>query len=176
MTPVTDATTGPHQHYADVYRRSIDDPEGFWLEAAGAIEWSRPPTRALDDAAAPLYRWFPDGTLNTAANCLDRHVAAGHGDRTAIIYDSAVLGTVEHISYAELTDRVASFAGVLQELGVGHGDRVVIYLPMTPEAPIAMLACARLGAVHSVVFGGFSPGALRSRIDDAETRTVHGIG
>ncbi|MGD6980780.1 AMP-binding protein [Citricoccus zhacaiensis] len=172
MTPAAHATTGPDHDYAEVYRRSIDDPEGFWLEAARAIDWSRPPTRALDGAAAPMYRWFPDGTLNTAANCLDRHVAAGHGDRTAIIYDSAVLGTVEHISYAELTDRVATFAGVLRELGVGRGDRVVIYLPMTPEAPVAMLACARLGAVHSVVFGGFAPRELATRIDDARPKVI----
>jgi propionyl-CoA synthetase len=172
MTPGADATTGPHDTYADVYRRSIDDPEGFWLEAAQAIQWTTAPTRALDDSAAPLYRWFPDGRLNTAANCLDRHVAAGHGDRTAIVYDSAVLGTVEHISYAELTDRVAAFAGVLRELGVGHGDRVVIYLPMTPEAPVAMLACARLGAVHSVVFGGFAPKELATRIDDARPKVI----
>ena len=158
--------------YADVYRRSLDDPEGFWLEAAAAIEWTVPPTRALDDAAAPLYRWFPDGRMNTAANCLDRHLAAGHGDRTAIIYDSAVLGTVEHISYAELTDRVARFAGVLRAQGVGAGDRVVIYLPMTPEAHVAMLACARIGAVHSVVFGGFAARELAVRIDDARPAAI----
>jgi propionyl-CoA synthetase len=172
MTTGADATTEPHDTYADLYRRSIEDPESFWLEAAQAIQWGTAPTAALDGTAAPLYRWFPGATLNTAANCLDRHVAAGHGDRTAIIYDSAVLGTVEHISYAELTDRVARFAGLLRDLGVGHGDRVVIYLPMTPEAPIAMLACARLGAVHSVVFGGFAPKELATRIDDARPKVI----
>ncbi|MGO1885422.1 MAG: AMP-binding protein [Citricoccus sp.] len=158
--------------YASVYRRSVEDPEGFWLEAASAIDWIEPPTRALDASSAPLYRWFPDGRMNTAANCLDRHVEAGHGERTAIIYDSAVLGTVEHISYAELTDRVARFAGVLRDQGVGAGDRVVIYLPMMPEAHVAMLACARIGAVHSVVFGGFAAKELAVRIDDARPTAI----
>lgn len=158
--------------YAAVYRRSLEDPEGFWLEAAAAIDWIEPPTRALDDTAAPLYRWFPDARMNTAANCLDRHVAAGHGARTAIIYDSAVLGSVEHISYAELTERVARFAGMLRARGVGPGDRVVIYLPMTPEAHVAMLACARIGAVHSVVFGGFAARELAVRIDDARPKAI----
>jgi propionyl-CoA synthetase len=158
--------------YASVYRQSIEDPEGFWLSAATAIDWAEPPSRALDDSRAPLYRWFPGATLNTAVNCLDRHVQAGNGERTAIVYDSAVLGTVERISYAQLTERVARFAGVLRDLGVGHGDRVVIYLPMTPEAHVAMLACARLGAVHSVVFGGFAARELAVRIDDAQPTVI----
>ena len=170
MTPT--ATPGSPETYADTYRRSIDDPEGFWLEAARAVDWETAPTRALDDSAAPLYHWFPDGTLNTAANCLDRHVEAGHGDRTAIVYDSAVQGEVERISYVELTERVARFAGALRSLGVGRGDRVVLYLPMTPEAPVAMLACARLGAVHSVVFGGFAAKELAARIDDARPKVI----
>ncbi|MGW9551651.1 AMP-binding protein [Citricoccus zhacaiensis] len=164
--------TQPSESYESVYRRSIEDPERFWLEAAAAIDWTEPPTRALDDAGAPIYRWFPGARLNTAVNCLDRHVAAGHGERTAIIYDSAVLGTVERISYADLTDRVARFAGALVSLGVGRGDRVVIYLPMTPEAHIAMLACARIGAVHSVVFGGFAARELAARIDDAKPTVI----
>ncbi|QCU77797.1 propionyl-CoA synthetase [Citricoccus sp. SGAir0253] len=172
MTPDADAPPATPTGYEAVYRQSLEDPEAFWLRAAGAVEWTAAPTRALDDSAAPLYRWFPDGRLNTAVNCLDRHVAAGHGGRTAIVYDSAVLGTVEHISYAELTDRVARFAGVLRDLGVGAGDRVVVYLPMTPDAPVAMLACARLGAVHSVVFGGFAPRELAARIDDARPKVV----
>ncbi|GAA1122646.1 propionyl-CoA synthetase [Citricoccus alkalitolerans] len=164
--------TPPSESYESVYRRSIEDPEGFWLEAAAAIDWTEAPTRALDDAEAPIYRWFPGARLNTAVNCLDRHVAAGHGERTAIIYDSAVLGTVEHISYADLTDRVSRFAGALVSLGVGRGDRVVIYLPMTPEAHVAMLACARIGAVHSVVFGGFAARELAARIDDAKPTAI----
>ncbi|WP_313821111.1 AMP-binding protein [Citricoccus sp.] len=164
--------SAPSEPYASVYRRSIEDPEGFWLEAAAAIDWTEPPTRALDDAAAPIYRWFPGARLNTSVNCLDRHVAAGQGERTAIIYDSAVLGTVEHISYADLTDRVSRFAGALVSLGVGRGDRVVIYLPMTPEAHVAMLACARIGAVHSVVFGGFAAPELAARIDDAKPAAI----
>ncbi|HST71632.1 MAG TPA: AMP-binding protein [Kocuria rosea] len=158
--------------YAQVYRRSVQDPEGFWLEAAGAVDWVRRPTVALDAGTAPLYRWFPDGELNTSHNALDRHVEAGHGERTALIYDSAVLGVQERRSYAQLRDEVALFAGALAAQGVGKGDRVLIYLPMIPQAPVAMLACARLGAVHSVVFGGFAPKELAARIDDSRPRVV----
>ncbi|MEO3858011.1 propionyl-CoA synthetase [Acrocarpospora sp. B8E8] len=158
--------------YHDVYAESLKDPEAFWLAAARAVSWSRAPQRALDDTNAPLYRWFPDGELNTCHNALDRHVAAGHGDRTALIYDSPVTGAAARYTYAELLDQVARFAGVLRGLGVGKGDRVVIYMPMVPQAAIAMLACARLGAVHSVVFGGFAPKELTARIDDAEPKVV----
>lgn len=158
--------------YADNYARSLADPEGFWLEAARAIDWARPPRRALDASGAPFYRWFGDGTLNTCYNALDRHVAAGHGDRPALIYDSPVTGTKRRYSYAELTDEVAKFAGVLVDLGVGRGDRVVIYMPMVPEAVVAMLACARIGAIHSVVFGGFAPKELAARIADARPRVL----
>jgi propionyl-CoA synthetase len=158
--------------YEDSHRRSLADPEGFWLEAAGAITWTRPPTRALDDSAAPIYRWFPDGELNTSYNALDRHIEAGHGDRTALIYDSPVTGSTRSYTYAELRDEVALFAGALRGLGVGVGDRVIVYLPMIPEAVITMLACARLGAVHSVVFGGFAPKELAARIDDATPKVI----
>ncbi|MFO7249379.1 MAG: propionyl-CoA synthetase [Actinomycetes bacterium] len=158
--------------YQDTYRRSLTDPEGFWLEAAAAIDWERPPARALDDGRPPFYRWFSGATLNTCHNALDRHVAAGHGERTALIYDSAYTGTKAAFSYAELRDEVARFAGVLRGLGVGAGDRVVIYMPMIPQAVIAMLACARIGAVHSVVFGGFAPRELAVRIDDAKPKVV----
>jgi propionyl-CoA synthetase len=158
--------------YEDSYRRSLADPEGFWLEAAGAITWTRPPTRALDDSAAPIYRWFPDGELNTSYNALDRHIEAGVGDRTALIYDSPVTGSKRTYTYAELRDEVALFAGALRGLGVGAGDRVIVYLPMVPEAVITMLACARLGAVHSVVFGGFAPKELAARIDDATPKVI----
>ncbi|WP_158889275.1 propionyl-CoA synthetase [Amycolatopsis anabasis] len=158
--------------YADTYQRSLDDSDGFWLAAAAAIDWSRPPARALDSANAPLYRWFPDGELNTSYNALDRHVAQGRGEQTALIWDSPVTGTVTRYSYAELRDEVARFAGALRSLGVGKGDRVIIYLPMVPEAAIAMLGCARIGAVHSVVFGGFAPKELAARIEDAKPKVI----
>ncbi|HKD99293.1 MAG TPA: AMP-binding protein [Micromonosporaceae bacterium] len=152
--------------YADAYRRSMADPEAFWLDAAAAVDWDRAPTTALDASAAPMYRWFPDASLNTCHNALDRHVAAGRGDQVALIHHSAYTGG-SRLTYAELTDRVARFAGALRARGVDRGDRVVIYMPMIPDALVAMLACARLGAVHSVVFGGFSPRELAARIDDA---------
>ncbi|MCG8920551.1 propionyl-CoA synthetase [Actinokineospora sp. PR83] len=158
--------------YAAARERGLTDPEGFWLDAAGALDWDRAPTRALDDSAAPLYRWFPDGVLNTCHNALDRHVAAGRGEQVALVYDSPVTGTKATYTYAELTDLVARFAGVLAGLGVVKGDRVVIYLPMIPQAVVAMLACARLGAVHSVVFGGFAPRELAGRIADAEPKVL----
>ena len=155
-----------------LHEQSLRDPDAFWLERASAIDWTRAPTRALDDRAAPIYRWFPDGELNTCANALDRHVDAGHGERAALIYDSPVTGTQRTFTYAELLDRTARVAGMLQGLGVARGDRVVLYMPMVPEAVIGMLACARLGAVHSVVFGGFAPHELAIRIDDARPRVV----
>jgi propionyl-CoA synthetase len=158
--------------YAETFRRSLDDPEGFWREAADAIDWGRPPTRALDGVAAPLYRWYPDGELNTCHNAVDRHVAAGRGDQLALVYDSAVTGTVERFTYRQLRDEVARAAGALRALGVEKGDRVVVYLPMIPTAVITMLACARLGAVHSVVFGGFAAQELAARISDARPRVV----
>ena len=126
----------------------------------------------LDDSNPPFYRWFPGGRLNTCFNALDRHVRDGRGDRPALVHDSPVTGTTRTFTYAELLDRVATFAGALARLGVGQGDRVVIYMPMVPEAVVAMLACARLGAVHSVVFGGFAPHELAARIDDAEPKVV----
>ncbi len=158
--------------YRATYQRSIADPTAFWGEAAGLIDWIAKPQRILDDSRPPFYRWFPEATLNTCYNALDRHVVHGAGDRTALIYDSAVTGTVRHYSYAELLAEVAAFAGVLRSLGVAQGDRVVIYLPMIPEAVVAMLACARIGAIHSVVFGGFAPHELAIRIDDARPRVV----
>ena len=154
--------------YREAFSAAADRPDDFWLTAAQAIDWTVPPTRALDDSAAPHYRWFPDGQLNTCYNALDRHVEAGNGDRTALIYDSAMVGVQQSFTYAELLDRVARFAGVLAAQGVSKGDRVVIYMPMIPEAVIAMLACARIGAVHSVVFGGFAANELAARIDDAQ--------
>ena len=158
--------------YAQEFARSTDDPEGFWLDAARGVDWIDAPTRALDDSAAPIYRWYPDASLNTSVNALDRHVAAGRGEQDALIWDSAMTGAVRTYTYRQLLDEVARFAGVLAAQGVGKGDRVVIYLPMIPEAAIAMLACARIGAVHSVVFGGFAAPELAARIDDAEPVAV----
>jgi hypothetical protein len=142
--------------YAETYRRSIDRPEEFWAEAAEAIDWEKRWDRVLDDTNPPFYRWFADGRLNTCWNAVDRHVAAGRGDQVALIWDSPVTGQIVRFTYRELRDEVARLAGVLAGLGVVKGDRVLIYMPMVPEAAFAMLACARIGAIHSVVFGGFA--------------------
>jgi len=158
--------------YAEAYQRSLADPEGFWGEAAQGIDWYQAPGAILDASNPPFYRWFTDGVMNTCFNALDRHVADGRADQAALIYDSPVTGVTRRYSYAELLDEVARFAGVLTGLGVGRGDRVVIYLPMIPAAPVAMLACARIGAVHSVVFGGFAAPELAVRIDDARPAVV----
>jgi len=157
---------------AEVYRRSLDRPEEFWAEAAERIDWVKPWDRVLDDSRPPFYRWFAGGQLNMCWNALDRHVAAGRGERVALIYDSPVTDTVQRITYRELRSRVSRVAGGLQELGVQKGDRVLIYMPMVPEAAIAMLACARLGAIHSVVFGGFAAHELATRIDDAKPKVI----
>jgi propionyl-CoA synthetase len=154
--------------YAEAYRRSLERPDLFWAEAAAALHWDRPWTRVLNDDRAPFQRWFEGGMLNTCYNAVDRHVAAGRGAQAAIIHDSPVTGTQREISFAELRDLVARFAGVLVQHGARRGDRVVIYMPMVPEAVVAMLACARIGAVHSVVFGGFAAHELATRIDNAK--------
>ncbi|MDA2894305.1 propionyl-CoA synthetase [Mycolicibacterium sp. BiH015] len=158
--------------YRDLFDASTNDPTAFWADAANAVTWTKPPQRILDDSNPPFYRWFPDAELNTCANALDRHVDNGRGEQPALIYDSAVTDTKRVYNYSELLDQTARFAGVLRSLGVGKGDRVVIYMPMIPEAVIAMLACARLGAVHSVVFGGFAPHELAVRIDDVKPTVV----
>jgi len=158
--------------YTEVFRQSLTDPDGFWAEAARAIDWYRVPTAVLDGSNPPFYRWFPGGVLNTCFNALDRHVRDGRGDQAALIYDSPVTGTARTYTYAELLDEVSRFAGALRGLGVDRGDRVIVYLPMIPEAVIAMLACARIGAVHSVVFGGFAAAELATRIDDAAPKVV----
>jgi propionyl-CoA synthetase len=164
--------TGPTASYKEVFDASVADPSAFWADAARAVTWTKPPQRILDDSNPPFYRWFPDAELNTCANAVDRHVESGRGEQAALIYDSPVTGTKRTYTYRELLDQTARFAGVLRELGVGKGDRVVIYMPMIPEAVIAMLACARLGAVHSVVFGGFAAHELAARIDDAMPAVV----
>jgi propionyl-CoA synthetase len=156
----------------EIHRRSLDEPEAFWAEAAAAIDWDEPWQRVLDDSRAPLYRWFTGGRMNTCHNALDRHVDGGRAEQTALIYDSPVTDTVATFTYRELRDAVARFAGALQAQGVGRGDRVILYMPMVPEAVVAMLACARLGAVHSVVFGGFASHELASRIDDAQPKVI----
>ncbi len=158
--------------YKAVYDSWKADPEAFWMEQANAIDWITPPTKALFDDNAPLYEWFSDASVNTCYNAVDRHVIAGNGDRTAIIYDSPVTDTKSTITYADLLDKVASLAGALASKGVTKGDRVVIYMPMVPEALIAMLACARIGAIHSVVFGGFAANELAVRIDDAQPKAI----
>ena len=154
--------------YERAYEESINNPEGFWGKAAEEIIWYKKYSRVFDDSNEPFYRWFPDGELNTCYNALDYHVANGRAAQTALIYDSPVTSTIEKFSYAELLEQVAKFAGVLADSGVSKGDRVVIYMPMIPQAVIAMLACARIGAIHSVVFGGFAPHELAIRINDAK--------
>lgn len=158
--------------YKAVYDSWKANSEAFWMEQANAIDWITPPTKALFDDNAPLYEWFSDASVNTCYNAVDRHVIAGNGDRTAIIYDSPVTNTKSTITYADLLDKVASLAGALASKGVTKGDRVVIYMPMVPEALIAMLACARIGAIHSVVFGGFAANELAVRIDDAQPKAI----
>jgi propionyl-CoA synthetase len=153
--------------YKAVYERSLGDPQAFWGEAAGLIDWEVAPQHVLDDSRPPFYRWFPDGILNTCHNALDRHVDGGRADQLALIYDSPVTETVRSFTYREFRDEVAIVAGALSDLGVKKGDRVIIYMPMVPETAMAMLACARIGAVHSVVFGGFAANELATRIDDA---------
>ncbi|MDJ1006857.1 MAG: propionyl-CoA synthetase [Paracoccaceae bacterium] len=158
--------------YADIYKASLADPEAFWMKAAAAIDWERRPSKALFAENAPLYEWFSDGRVNGCWNAVDRHVEAGHGDRLAIIYDSPVTHTKREITYRELQTRVAALAGALRAKGVGKGDRVIVYMPMVPEALEAMLACARIGAIHSVVFGGFAAHELAVRIDDATPKAI----
>ena len=158
--------------YSEVYAQWKADPEGFWMEAARAIDWDRPPTKALSTVGDGLYEWFADARVNTCYNAVDRHVAAGRGEQTAIIYDSPITQTKRQISFLELRNRVASLAGALRAKGVEKGDRVIIYMPMIPEALEAMLACGRIGAVHSVVFGGFAANELAVRIDDATPKAI----
>jgi propionyl-CoA synthetase len=158
--------------FDEVYRHSLDDPETFWAEAAAEIDWDDPWERVLDESRAPFYRWFVGGRLNSCHNALDRHIEGGRADQLALIYDSPVTGATAFFTYRELRDAVARFAGALVAEGVGHGDRVVVYMPMVPESVIAMLACARIGAVHSVVFGGFAANELASRIEDAKPKVI----
>ena len=158
--------------YKSVYAGWQADPEQFWMDAAETIDWVKPPSKALFDEAAPLHEWYKDAQVNACWNAVDRHVEAGRGAQVAIMHDSPITHSTKGITYAELQTRVASLAGALRAKGVEKGDRVIIYMPMIAEALEAMLACARLGAIHSVVFGGFAATALESRINDAEAKVL----
>ncbi len=158
--------------YQQQYRRSLEDPEGFWGDAAQALHWDQPWSKVLDDSNKPFYRWFSGGMLNTCYNAVDRHVESGRGEQAAIIFDSPVTDCQRTITYRQLQEQVAGFAGALQAQGVEKGDRVILYMPMVPEALVAMLACARIGAIHSVVFGGFAAKELATRIEDAKPKVM----
>jgi propionyl-CoA synthetase len=160
------------QDFQSVFDRSLRDPDGFWGDAAEDVHWYKRWDKVLDDSNKPFYRWFTGGEVNTCYNALDLHIENGRGDQAALIYDSPVTDTIKTFSYSELRDKVAKFAGALATMGVAKGDRVIIYMPMVPQAVVAMLACARLGAVHSVVFGGFASNELALRIDDAQPKVI----
>jgi propionyl-CoA synthetase len=158
--------------YDEAYQQSINDPNGFWGKAAEDCHWYKKWDKVLDDSNKPFYRWFTGGELNTCYNALDYHIENGRGQQVALIYDSPVTDTIKKYTYTQLRDEVAKFAGVLLDQGVKKGDRVIVYMPMIPEAAIAMLACARIGAVHSVVFGGFAAKELATRINDAKPKVM----
>ena len=166
--PEASMTTRYRQVYADWQR----NPESFWAQAAREVDWITPPTRIFDEKAGVYGHWFPDAQCNTCWNAVDRHLAGGRGAQDAIIYDSPLAGAKRRVTYAQLLDEVSTLAAVLRDLGVGKGDRVIVYMPMIPEALFAMLACARIGAIHSVVFGGFAAKELATRIDDAAPKAV----
>src|SRR6476659_2393817 len=159
-------------NYHEFYQHSIDEKEKFWAEQARMLKWFKQPSNILSKNEKGLYCWFADGEINTCYLCLDFHIEQGRGEQTALIYDSPVTGTIKKYSYSELKNAVAKFAGGLRSLGITKGDTVVIYMPAIPEALIAMLACARIGAIHSVVFGGFAPHELSIRIDDAQPKAI----
>ncbi|WP_232630302.1 propionyl-CoA synthetase [Methylobacterium sp. Leaf118] len=165
-------TNAAPRRYADLHAASLADRDGFWLAAARAIDWDAPPTRAFDPDQGVYGRWFPDGRLNVCRNAVDRHAEGPRGDQAAIIHDSPVTGTTRTVTYRALKDEVEVLAGLLADLGVGRGDRVVVYMPMVPEALFGMLACARIGAIHSVVFGGFAANELAARIEDAAPKVI----
>ena len=158
--------------YKDIYQRSIKDPKMFWSEIADDIFWYKKPTKVLNSDNPPFYKWYEDGITNTCYNAIDLHVKNGNGEKIAIIYDSPITNSQKKITYAQLKDQVSVFAGALENQGVKKGDRVIIYMHMIPEAAIAMLGCARIGAIHSVVFGGFAANELASRIDDSKAKII----
>ena len=161
---------GSFEDYETIYRRSLDDPENFWRDVSDQFVWSKPWTK-LQEWKAPFVKWFVDGETNISVNCLDRHVEAGRGGRVAYYWEGEP-GDTRAVTYAELLQDVQRFANALKSQGIEVGDRVVLYMPMVPELPVAMLACARLGIVHSVVFGGFSSDAIRDRVNDAGARAI----
>ncbi|MGZ5927126.1 MAG: AMP-binding protein, partial [Rhizomicrobium sp.] len=158
--------------YHEVHARSLRDPEGFWAEAAREIDWIAPPRKIFDASMGPYGRWFAGGVVNTCYNALDRHVAGGRGDQVALIHDSPLAKSASKFTYAEMLREVQALAAVMQDFGVAKGDRVILYMPMVAEAVVAMLACARIGAVHSVVFGGFAAKELATRIEDAKPKLI----
>ena len=158
--------------YKKIYQSWKEDQLKFWQKQSEGIDWEKKPQKILDDSNLPFYKWFPDGRLNTCYNAIDRHVLSGKGNQTAIIYDSPVTNIKKKISYKQLQGQIIQFSGALKKLGVSKGDRVIIYMPMIPEAIIAMLACARIGAIHSVVFGGFASTELATRIDDCQPKLI----
>ena len=158
--------------YPEIYARSLRDPDGFWGEQVDALDWIEKPKKIFDPKAGIYGRWFTDGVCNTCYNAIDRHVNAGRGKQAAFIYDSPVTNTKRTITYAELLDEVKALAAILRDFGIQQGDRVILYMPMVPEALIGMFACARIGAIHSVVFGGFAPKELATRIDDAKPKLI----
>jgi len=159
-------------HYAEVHAHSLRDPEGFWGGAAREIDWIEPAKKIFDPSMGLYGRWFAGGVVNTCYNALDRHVAGGRADQLALIHDSPLTNSVTKLTYAELLHEVQTLAAVLQDFGVVKGDRVILYMPMVPQAMVAMLACARIGAIHSVVFGGFAAKELATRIEDAEPKLI----
>ena len=161
-----------NNRYHEVYARSLADPEGFWAEAAREIDWIKPAEKVFDPSIGIYGRWFVGGLVNTCYNALDRQVAGGRGDQLALIHDSPLTGKTSRFTYAEMLREVRTLAAVMQDFGVTKGDRVILYMPMVPEAMVAMLACARIGAVHSVVFGGFAAKELATRIEDAKPKLV----
>src|SRR5437016_12853173 len=158
--------------YAEVHARSLADPEGFWGEAAREIDWIEPAKKIFDPTMGLYGRWFAGAVVNSCHNALDRHVASGRADQVALIHDSPLAGGVTRFTYAQLLQEVQTLAAIMQDFGVAKGDRVILYMPMVPEAVVAMLACARIGAVHSVVFGGFAAKELATRLDDAQPKLI----
>jgi propionyl-CoA synthetase len=158
--------------FKNIYDQSINNPENFWQDVSNDVFWFKKPTKILDKSNPPFYKWFSDGVTNTCYNALDVHIDKGKGQKTALIYDSPITGNKSKFTYEELKAKVSKFAGGLKDQGVNKGDRVIIYMPMIPEAVIAMLACARIGAIHSVVFGGFASDELASRIDDSTAKIL----
>src|SRR3982074_3618908 len=161
-----------NSRYHQVHARSLADPEGFWGEGAREIDWIEPAKRIFDSSMGLYGRWFAGAVVNTCYNALDRHVADGRAEQVALIHDSPLAGSVTRLTYAEMLQEVKTLAAVMQDFGVAKGDRVILYMPMVPEAVVAMLACARIGAVHSVVFGGFAAKELATRIEDARPKLI----